>query len=66
MNFYSEKFPDGSEFMVLKSLTYFQDADLEAMPKMFITFDREECKKQSKNTGFPYFVTDQPTLPSIS
>lgn len=36
VHFYLEKFPDGSEFLVLKSLTYFDDAEKEAAPKMFM------------------------------
>lgn len=32
--FFREKFPDGSEFLVFKSLTYFEDAEIEPMPKM--------------------------------
>lgn len=32
--FYAEKYKDGSEFLVLKSLSYFEDADPEAMPVM--------------------------------
>jgi predicted nucleotidyltransferase component of viral defense system len=29
LGFYNQKFPDGSEFLVVKSLTYFNDADLD-------------------------------------
>ena len=32
--FYQKKFPDGSEFMVLKSLTYFEDAEKDPLPLM--------------------------------
>ncbi|NEN23527.1 nucleotidyl transferase AbiEii/AbiGii toxin family protein [Cryomorpha ignava] len=32
--YYYSKFPDGSDFLVAKSLTYFNDADIEPMPKM--------------------------------
>lgn len=34
LNSYSEKYSDGSEFLAIKSLTYFEDADLEISPKM--------------------------------
>lgn len=34
ISFYNEKYIDGSEFMVLKSLTYFDDAENEEMPVM--------------------------------
>ncbi|MGF1566298.1 MAG: nucleotidyl transferase AbiEii/AbiGii toxin family protein [Flavobacteriales bacterium] len=33
--FYSEKYPDGSEFLVMKSLTYFDDADRDVEPILF-------------------------------
>jgi predicted nucleotidyltransferase component of viral defense system len=35
IGFYLEKYSDGSEFMVRKSLTYFEDADKEIDPIMF-------------------------------
>lgn len=44
--FYSSKYTDGSQFMVLKSLTYFADADNEAEPKMYLPFDWKECKEK--------------------
>lgn len=34
LDFYSDKYPESSIFMVLKSLSYFEDAELEAMPRM--------------------------------
>lgn len=33
--FYRAKYHDGSEFMVLKSLTYFEDADVDVQPRVF-------------------------------
>lgn len=42
--FFKEKYPDGSEFLVLKSLTYFGDADLDEMPKMANKINWEEVK----------------------
>ena len=44
LEFYSQKYDDGSKFMVLKSLTYFEDADLQLQPQMFKDFDWEKCK----------------------
>lgn len=35
LSFYSKKYNDGSDFMVLKSLTYFDDAEIEAPPLLF-------------------------------
>lgn len=34
MNWYSTKFPDGSSFLVLRSLVYFDDAEEEPPPQM--------------------------------
>lgn len=45
MRFYKEKYSDGSEFAVMKSLTYFEDADSEAMPKMFENVEWEAIKQ---------------------
>jgi hypothetical protein len=35
IGYYNKKFLGGSEFLVLKSLTYFDDADLDESPKMY-------------------------------
>ncbi len=45
-SFYKEKYDDGSEFLVFKSLTYFMDADIEPTPKMFDNLIWEEIKKE--------------------
>ena len=45
IQFYLDKYSDGSEFMVLKSLAYFDDADLEATPVLFEQVSWEEIKK---------------------
>jgi len=44
--FYRQKYPDGSEFLVYKSLTYFDDAELEPMPKMLITINWDDIKSE--------------------
>lgn len=44
MGYYNQKYHDGSEFMALKSLAYFEDADLQPQPKMFKEFDWKMCK----------------------
>lgn len=46
MSFYEKKYSDGSVFMVQKSLTYFEDADLQVQPQMFLDFDWETCKQK--------------------
>lgn len=44
MGFYNEKYFDGSEFMVLKSLSYFEDADREPSPELYEEVDWGEIK----------------------
>ncbi len=44
MGFYTEKYPEHSEFRALMSLSYFVDADQQASPKMFSKVSWEEMK----------------------
>lgn len=44
MGFYNEKFSDGSEFLIAKSLTYFADAESDEPPRMLVATDWEEVK----------------------
>ena len=44
IQFYEQKFYDGSVFFVLKSLVYFEDADMEQMPIMLHVFSWDEIK----------------------
>jgi len=44
LNFYLEKYKVGSEFLARKSLTYFEDAELEEMPLMFENITWTEIK----------------------
>jgi len=46
LEFYKSKFSDGSEFLVLKSLVYFEDAEKEEMPRMIIPVKWEEIKSK--------------------
>ncbi|MDI9337498.1 MAG: nucleotidyl transferase AbiEii/AbiGii toxin family protein [Alphaproteobacteria bacterium] len=46
LDFYKQKYFDGSIFMVIKSLTYFNDADIEQTPTVFYEFNWENCKKK--------------------
>ena len=48
MDFYTKKYNDGSTFLVLKSLTYFEDADMEEMPFMFNIIDWQTIKDNIK------------------
>jgi predicted nucleotidyltransferase component of viral defense system len=45
IEFYEQKYIDGSVFLVLKSLSYFDDADKDIMPRMFDNTNWEEIKK---------------------
>lgn len=44
LDFYKSKYPDGSEFMVLKSLGYFDDADEDETPNMLLPMNWEQVK----------------------
>lgn len=46
LQFFKEKFPDGNEFLVLKSLTYFEDAEGEFDPKMLKTVKWSKVKRE--------------------
>jgi len=45
LKFYEKKYDDGSVFQALRSLAYFDDADIEVMPKMFVDVDWEQIKE---------------------
>jgi hypothetical protein len=45
LGFYNEKYKDGSEFMVRKSIGYFEDADREETPIINDDTNWEEIKK---------------------
>ncbi|HQW56338.1 MAG TPA: nucleotidyl transferase AbiEii/AbiGii toxin family protein [Saprospiraceae bacterium] len=52
MDFYLQKYSSGSEFMVYKSLTYFDDANKQPMPEMISQVDWSEIKNYiSDETG---------------
>lgn len=44
LTFYAEKYPENSQFRALMSLTYFEDAEDELMPKMFSNVEWEDMK----------------------
>ena len=46
LTYYREKYPDGSDFLVLRSLTYFGDADLDADLQMLVPIDWNKVKKR--------------------
>jgi hypothetical protein len=46
VGFYTKKYEDGSEMMVARSLTFFEDADTDENPKLLSTDTAwEEVKK---------------------
>ena len=44
LQLYLQKYPDGSLFIAMKSLTYFEDAETEPMPFMFENVNWEDVK----------------------
>jgi hypothetical protein len=46
LDFYAQKFSDGSAFTVLKSLVFFDDAEDDPMPNMLKPFDWTEAKRR--------------------
>ncbi len=44
LKFYKQKYPEYSEYRALLSLTYFDDAELQPMPRMFIPDTWEQMK----------------------
>ena len=45
LDFYAAKYSDGSVFMAMKSLAYFDDAELEPMPDMIVNQSWEQAKE---------------------
>lgn len=50
ISFYIEKYPDGSEFMVRKSLTYFDDAEYEETPILLDNINWQTIKSSLLKT----------------
>ena len=44
LELYMQKYPDGSLFIAMKSLAYFEDAESDPMPFMFEETDWEDVK----------------------
>jgi hypothetical protein len=49
LDFYTEKYPDHSFFMLVKSLTYFEDAEIQEMPLMYKQVHWTKIKNQICN-----------------
>lgn len=62
MGFYTKKYTDGSAFLVLKSLVYFEDADKQEMPFMFNNITWQAVKDNIKKAHASYMTQNE--LPS--
>jgi len=62
MEFYTRKYNDGSAFLVLKSLVYFEDADKQEMPFMFNNITWQTVKDNIKKAHASYMTQNE--LPS--
>jgi len=49
ISFYDQKYADGSKILVLKSLSYFDDAEKEIIPNMFHKINWDDVKKEIRN-----------------
>ena len=56
INFYFDKYPNGSEFLLYKSMTYFDDADVQPMPEMIIPASWLEIKKLISSETNKFFA----------
>lgn len=56
MLFYDSKYLDGSRFLVLKSLVYFDDAETEVMPFMFDNISWKNVKDQISKVHADYVL----------
>jgi len=57
--FYDDKYHDGSSFLVLKSLTYFEDAEIEEMPYMFSDVTWQTVKNNIKKAHAEYVLQNE-------
>lgn len=48
IEFYQKKYTKHSQFQMIKSLIYFEDAEIYPQPKMFLEFNWEDCKETIK------------------
>ncbi len=54
IGFYEQKYPDGSVFLVMKSLVYFEDADAEIEPLLLRSYSWEHVKMHIEKVHFDY------------
>lgn len=56
LDYYLAKYPDGSLFLVLKSLVYFEDAEEDEMPNMLFPIEWEKVKRRILKAYTDYTV----------
>ena len=56
LGFYDQKYKDGSTFLVLKSLNYFDDADSEEMPHTFENISWDNVKSRVSQAHKEYIL----------
>ena len=49
MQFYLQKYPDGSEYRAMLSMSYFSDADSQPMPYMFQKVEWNTIKNEIRH-----------------
>ena len=54
LDFYRQKYPEFSEYRALLSMTYFEDAEMQDMPRMFIDTSWDEMKSTIINAVKAY------------
>ena len=59
LKFYDNKYHDGSRFLVLKSLVYFEDADKQEMPYMFRDITWQSVKGNIKKIHAEYILQNE-------
>jgi len=59
LGFYNQKYHDGSSFLVLKSLAYFEDAEDELIPKMFDSIGWETVKETIQKKLKDYLIASK-------
>lgn len=58
LSFYSEKYIEGSTFLVLKSLTYFDDAETDPQPFMLKKADWKQIKRSIISSVNTFLIND--------
>lgn len=52
---FCQKYPDGSTWLLAKSVTYFEDAEADEMPEIFQQIEWEEVKQKIKTEALQFF-----------